>query len=66
VIEGALNGDLFRVYVAEVLAPTLQEGDILVLDNLATPNVAGIKELIEARGARLEYLPPYSPPSVSI
>lgn len=61
VIEGALNGELFRLYVEEVLAPTLQPDDILVLDNLSTHKVAGIKELVEARGARLEYLSPYSP-----
>jgi transposase len=61
VLEGALNGELFRLYVAEVLAPTLRPGDILVLDNLSTHKVDGVKELVEARGARLEYLSPYSP-----
>jgi transposase len=60
-IEGALNGELFRLYVSRVLAPTLRAGDILVMDNLPTHKVAGIAESVEARGARLEYLPPYSP-----
>jgi len=61
VIEGALNGELFHLYVAEVLAPTLQPGDILLMDNLPTHKVAGIAGLVEARGARLEFLPSYSP-----
>jgi transposase len=60
-IEGALDGELFKLYVAKVLAPTLRPGDILVMDNLPTHKVAGIADLIAARGARLEYLPPYSP-----
>lgn len=60
-LEGALNGELFKLYVGKVLAPTLQPGDILVLDNLPTHKVAGIAELVGARGARLEFLPPYSP-----
>ena len=60
-IEGALNGELFKLYIGEVLAPTLRPGDILVMDNLPTHKVSGIDELVEARGARLEYLPPYSP-----
>lgn len=61
VIEGALNGELFQLYVAEVLAPTLRPGDIVLMDNLPTHKVTGIAELVEARGARLEFLPPYSP-----
>jgi transposase len=60
-IEGALNGELFKLYIGEVLAPMLQAGDILVMDNLPTHKVAGIAELVAARGARLEYLPPHSP-----
>jgi transposase len=60
-IEGALNGELFKLYIGEVLAPTLSSGDVVLMDNLPTHKVAGIVELIEARGARLEYLPPYSP-----
>lgn len=61
VLEGALDGEAFRLYVREVLAPTLQPGDILLLDNLATHKVSGITDLLAARGARLEFLPPYSP-----
>ncbi|MFL6214099.1 MAG: transposase [Blastocatellia bacterium] len=60
-LEGALNGDLFKLYVAEVLVPTLRPGDILLMDNLPTHKIAGIAALVEARGAQLVYLPPYSP-----
>lgn len=60
-LEGALDGEAFRLYIKEVLAPVLAPGDILLMDNLAAHKVAGIVELIEARGARLEFLPPYSP-----
>jgi transposase len=60
-LEGALNGELFKRYISEVLAPILQPGDILVMDNLSTHKVAGIDELVAARGARLKYLSPYSP-----
>jgi len=60
-LEGALDGETFRVYVEQVLAPVLQPGDILVMDNLRTHKVAGIAELVIARGARVEYLSPYSP-----
>lgn len=60
-LEGALNGDTFKLYVKQVLAPTLRPGDILLMDNLPTHKVAGIAQVVEARGARLEYLPPYSP-----
>lgn len=61
VLEGALNGEIFKLYIAEVLAPTLKQNDILIMDNLPTHKIAGISELVEARGARLEYLSPYSP-----
>ncbi len=61
VIDGALSGTVFRHYVEQVLAPTLKAGDIVVMDNVATHKVAGIREAIEARGATLLYLPPYSP-----
>lgn len=60
-LEGALDGEAFRVYVKEVLAPVLQAGDILVLDNCATHKVSGIAELVAQCGARLEFLAPYSP-----
>jgi transposase len=60
-VNGAVDGAVFLSYVREVLAPTLSEGDIVVMDNLKAHKVAGVAEAIEARGARLEYLPPYSP-----
>lgn len=60
-ISGAVDGIAFKVYVEQVLCPTLQKGDVVVMDNLPAHKVAGIKELIEAKGARLIYLPPYSP-----
>jgi len=60
-INGAVDGDVFKVYVAEVLGPTLKAGDVVVMDNLPAHKVAGIRELVEARGAKLIYLPPYSP-----
>jgi transposase len=61
VVDGAINGDIFRAYVEQVLAPTLIPGDIVVLDNLGSHKVAGVREAIEARSASLVYLPPYSP-----
>ena len=60
-INGAVDGIVFKVYVEEVLCPTLEPGDIVVMDNLPAHKVAGIREMIEAIGARLIYLPPYSP-----
>jgi len=59
--EGAVNGDIFRVFVEQVLAPTLHEGDVVVMDNLPSHKVRGIEEAIQSRGAQLLYLPPYSP-----
>ena len=61
VIDGAINGTVFRTYVETVLAPTLAAGDIVVIDNLGSHKVAGVREAIEARGASLLYLPAYSP-----
>ena len=61
VFEGALNGELFREYVRKLLVPTLKPGDIVVMDNLSSHKVSGIIELIEGVGARVLYLPPYSP-----
>ena len=60
-VNGAVDGEVFLAYVREVLAPTLSEGDLVVMDNLSAHQVAGVREAIEAKGARLEYLPPYSP-----
>src|SRR4051812_24284048 len=61
VFDGAINGQRFRAYVEQMLAPTLAPGDIVLLDNLRSHKVAGIAEAIAARQARLIYLPPYSP-----
>jgi transposase len=61
VIDGPINGEWFRTYVEKVLAPTLRPGDIVILDNLGAHKVAGVRAAVEARGARLLYLPPYSP-----
>jgi transposase len=61
VIDGAMDGPTFLAYVRQFLAPTLATGDVLVLDNLNVHKVAGVREAIEARGATLLYLPPYSP-----
>ena len=61
VIDGAMNGALFLAYVEQQLAPTLRPGDLVVMDNLAAHKISGVREAIEAAGARLVYLPPYSP-----
>ena len=60
-VSGAVNGDVFAAYLDQVLGPTLAPGDVVVLDNLPVHKVAGLAERVEARGARLLYLPPYSP-----
>ena len=60
-LDGALNAASFAVYLAQVLGPTRVPGDVVVLDNLPVHKVAGLAELVEARGARLLFLPPYSP-----
>ena len=61
VIDGAMNGEVFRAYVEQILAPTLSPGDIVIMDNLGSHKVAGVREAIERCGATLVYLPPYSP-----
>ena len=61
VIDGALNGELFRAYVEQQLAPQLSKGDILILDNLACHKVAGVRAALQRVGADVLYLPPYSP-----
>ena len=60
-VEGAINGALFLSWVRKELAPALRPGDIVVMDNLSSHKVAGIREAIEAVGAEVRYLPPYSP-----
>lgn len=59
--DGATNGARFWAYVADTLVPALKPGDTVILDNLQAHKVAGVRETIEAAGARLLYLPPYSP-----
>jgi transposase len=56
-----MNGPSFKAYVEQILAPTLRRGDIVVMDNVSVHKVAGVRQAIEARGATLVYLPPYSP-----
>jgi len=60
VFEGAMNTAGFETYVDFVLSPTLHEGDIVLLDNLSAHKSVSIQQRIEARGARLVFLPPYS------
>jgi transposase len=59
--EDAMNSQAFETYVEHVLGPTLQAGDILVLDNLSAHKGSEVQRLIEARGAQVVFLPPYSP-----
>jgi transposase len=61
VLDGPMNGEAFLVYVQQVLVPTLVPGDIVVMDNLPAYRRAGVREAIEEAGARLGFLPPYSP-----
>ena len=61
VLDGPINGDWFEAYVARVLVPELRPGDVVIMDNLAAHKVSGVRELIEACGATLLYLPAYSP-----
>ena len=60
-VEGALNQEVFATYLDQVLGPTLAAGDVVVLDNLPVHKVAGMRQRIEAYGARMLFLPPYSP-----
>jgi transposase len=60
-IEAATDGEVFRAYLEHVLCPQLKAGQIVVMDNLSAHKVNGVRELIEASGAELRYLPPYSP-----
>jgi transposase len=61
VFDGPTDAIVFRGYVEQCLAPALTSGDIVVMDNLASHKVAGVEEAIEAAGASVWYLPPYSP-----
>jgi transposase len=61
VLDGPINGLAFQAYVDQILVPELKPGDVVVMDNLGSHKGAGIRSSIEAAGARLLYLPPYSP-----
>jgi transposase len=61
VLDGPINGVAFQAYVDQVLVPDLEPGDIVVMDNLGSHKGAGVRTAIEAAGASLLYLPPYSP-----
>lgn len=61
VVDGAVNGDVFEAFVAQVLVPQLHRGDIVVMDNLSSHKRERTRLLIEQRGAQLVFLPPYSP-----
>lgn len=61
VYDGAMNGNVFRAYVEQVLVPSLAHGDVVIMDNLPAHKAAGVRDAIEAAGASLLYLPPYSP-----
>jgi len=61
VVDQAMSGQIFRTYVERCLVPTLAPGDIVIMDNLPAHKVSGVRQAIEAAGAVLLYLPPYSP-----
>ena len=61
VYDGAMNGNVFRAYIEQVLVPTLAAGDVVIMDNLPAHKTAGVRDAIDAAGAGLLYLPPYSP-----
>jgi transposase len=61
VFDGPINAQVFEAYVEQFLAPTLRADDVVVMDNLSSHKRPKVRELIEATGARLLYLPPYSP-----
>jgi transposase len=61
VIDGPISGEMFLAYVQQHLAPTLRAGDVVVMDNLSSHKIVGVRQAIERVGAQLVYLPPYSP-----
>jgi transposase len=61
VVDGPINGTIFRAYIEQFLAPTLRPGDIVILDNLGSHRAQAIRSAILGAGAKLAFLPPYSP-----
>lgn len=61
VFEGPINGQSFRAYLEQLLVPVLKPGDIVIMDNLGSHKSAAVRQIIKAAGARLWFLPPYSP-----
>lgn len=61
VIDGPINGESFLAYVEQLLAPTLRPGDIVIIDNLGSHKGKAVRRAIRAAGAKLFFLPPYSP-----
>lgn len=61
VLDGAVNAAAFEVYVEKILIPELRPGDIVIMDNLSSHKQPAVRRLIEAAGAELRFLPPYSP-----
>jgi transposase len=61
VFDGPINGKMFLAYVEQVLIPTLSPGDVVILDNLGSHKGKAVRQAIRARGAKLFFLPPYSP-----
>lgn len=60
-LDGPMDGECFRAYIEQFVVPTLRQGDIVIMDNLQSHKVAGIRQAIETAGAELRYLPAYSP-----
>ena len=60
-LDGPMNGPAFLAYAEQVLAPELRPGDVVVMDNLPAHKSGGVRDVIEKAGARLVFLPPYSP-----
>ena len=61
VLDGPINRDAFTAYVEQILVPDLRPGDIVIMDNLSSHKAPAIRDAIEAAGAELRFLPPYSP-----
>jgi transposase len=61
VFDGPINGESFKAYVEQILTPTLKPGDVVILDNLGSHKSGAVRQMIRAAGARLLFLPPYSP-----